>query len=58
MFKEVSVVARGMKNTAMTGSKWEQWWVYTNALRSHMVGKTAFPLLLRTEEITQRTQYP
>lgn len=58
MFKEVSVVARGMKITAMAGSKWEQWWVYTNAFRNHMVGKTPFPLPLRTEEITQRTQYP
>lgn len=38
-----------MKNSDMTESKWEQWWVYTNALKSHMVGKTAFPLLLRTD---------
>lgn len=58
MFKEVSVVAWGMKSSAMTESKWDQWWVYTNALKSHMIGKTAFPLLLRTEEITQKTQYP
>lgn len=39
----------GMKNSEMTESKWEQWWVYTNALKSHMFGKTAFPLLLRSD---------
>lgn len=58
MFKEVSVVAIGVKNSDMLESKQEQYWVSTNALKRYMVGKTAFPSLLRPEGNSQRTQYP
>lgn len=48
----------GMRDSDMVGSKWEQSWVDTNALKRYVVGNTAFPLLLRTERYIQRTQYP